>query len=259
MSVISITTDFGNVDGFVGVMKGVMLGITGGGTDFVDVSHDIPAGDIASGAWVLANSYKFFSPGTVHLAIVDPGVGSKRRGLIIRSNDYCFVAPDNGLLSLVMETLGVVDCFVIDRPKFWRADVSATFHGRDIFAPVAAHLASGKDASELGSEIEYSSLVRLPDRPLEIAKQGITGAVAYVDRFGNLITNIDSASLESSRHVVVNGREIEVQSTYSSVRRGDLVALGGSHGFVEVAMNGGRADFVLKAQIGTEVLLMLDH
>jgi S-adenosylmethionine hydrolase len=257
--VISITTDFGNVDGFVGVMKGVMLGITHGGTSFVDISNEIAPGDIASGAWILANSFKFFPPGTVHLAIVDPGVGSKRRGVIIRSSDYLFVAPDNGLLSLALESLGAVDCFEIGNPKFWRADVSTTFHGRDIFAPVAAHLAAGKDAKEFGNEIEYSSLIRLPDPRLDIAKSGITGVVRYIDRFGNLITNIDSASLESSRHLVAGGREIPVRESYSSVQSGELLALGGSHGFVEIAMNGGRADSALNAKIGTEVILKFDH
>ena len=259
MSVISVTTDFGTADGFVGVMKGVMHGISGGGISVIDLSHEIPAGDIASGAWVLANSYKFFPAGTVHLAIVDPGVGSKRRGLVIRSRDYHFVAPDNGLLSLVLETLGTVDCFMIDKPNFWRSEVSATFHGRDIFAPVAAHLAAGKGATELGSEIEYASLIRLPDRPLQIGKLVITGVVAYIDHFGNLISNIDSASLESSRHAFVNGHEVPVQSTYSAVVPGELVALGGSHGYVEIAMNGGRAADLLKAGIGTEVQLKLDH
>jgi S-adenosylmethionine hydrolase len=257
LKVITITTDFGNSDGFVGVMKGVMLGIEND-LKFVDLCNDIAPGDIASGAWTLANSYHFFPKGTIHLAIVDPGVGSSRRGLVVRSAGHLFVAPDNGLLTGVLQEVGAVDCYRINQPQYWRSEVSATFHGRDIFAPVAAHLASGVDAAAVGEEIDFESLVRLPSAPMEIGSDTVRGAVVHIDRFGNLITNIPATALESARHCVIHEKQVPVGETYSSVPPGHALALPGSHGFVEIGVNSGRAHASLDARVGTKVLLKLD-
>lgn len=257
MKLVSVTTDFGNTDGFVGVVKGVMLEIERD-LCFVDISNEVPPGDIASGAWILGNSYRYFPAGTIHLAIVDPGVGSSRRGLIVRSHKHYFVAPDNGLLTNVLQQDGPVDCFWINKPTFWREDVSATFHGRDVFAPVAAHLAAGVDPAEIGDPVECESLIRLPEVPLEMGHDTIRGAVVHIDHFGNLITNIPAAALQSAKLCMIHKKEVPVGETYSTVSPGHALALPGSHGFVEIGVNNGRAHASLDARVGTKVLLQLD-
>lgn len=257
MKLVSITTDFGNTDGFVGVVKGVMLEIERD-LRFVDLSNEVPPGDIASGAWILGNSYRYFPAGTIHLVIVGPGVGSPRRGLIVRSRKHYFVAPDNGLLTYVLQEEGSVDCFWINKEAFWREEVSCTFHGRDIFAPVTAHLAAGIDPAEMGDQVECESLIRLPEMPVEMGHDTIRGAVVYIDRFGNLITNIPATALESAKLCMIHKKEVPVGETYSTVLPGHALALPGSHGFVEIGVNNGRANSSLDARVGTKVLLQLD-
>jgi S-adenosyl-L-methionine hydrolase (adenosine-forming) len=254
---ITITTDFGNRDGFVGIMRGVMQGIAPQ-VNVIDISNEIEPGDIAAGAWILANAYEYFPQGTVHLAIVDPGVGSSRKGLIVSSRRYTFVAPDNGLLTYVLNREGPVDCYAIDQSSFWRKSVSFTFHGRDIFAPVAAHLAAGQSAANMGSPIDFETLVRLPDFAMKIGRDTADGVIVYVDRFGNLISNIPASALESARHCAIAGQRIDVGRTYSSVQPGQPVAIGGSHGYVEVGVNGGSAAQIFEADVGTPVVLSLE-
>lgn len=252
--IITFTTDFGNADGYVGAMKGVILGLASHVT-FVDISHDIPACDVVAGGWVLNNSYRWFPTSTIHMCIVDPGVGSDRRALIVRSKDYIFVAPDNGLLSTVLDHVGPVDCFWIDKPKFWAKEVSNTFHGRDVFAPIVGNLATGRHPSQLGDPIEYDSLVRLPPSIPVVKGDSITAAVVYIDRFGNLITNAAASLLETAKGCTIEGKDIQMGGTYSSVPPGNAAAYPGSHGFIEIGINQGRADNTLRATIGTPVLI----
>jgi len=251
---ITITSDFGNRDGFVGIMRGVIQGIAPQ-VNVIDISNEIDAGDIASGAWVLANAYEHFPQGTVHLAIVDPGVGTRRQGLIVCSRRYTFVAPDNGLLTYILNKEAPVDCYTIDQPSFWRENVSATFHGRDIFAPVAAHLAAGKNAAYMGSSIDFEMLVRLPEPALKVDQGNARGVVVYVDRFGNLISNIPASQMETAKTCLLAGKQFDVGETYSSVPPGQPVAIAGSHGFVEVGVNGGSAAQIFEADVGTLLTL----
>jgi S-adenosyl-L-methionine hydrolase (adenosine-forming) len=255
--IITITTDFGDLDGFGGIMKGVMAGIAPP-VQFVDVSNQIAPGDIAGGAWVLGNAFAYFPAGTIHLAVVDPGVGSTRRGVIVRSKKYTFVGPDNGLFTYVLQDIGAVDCFSIDRPSYWRENVSSTFHGRDIFAPVCAHLAAGVEPKKLGSPIGFSELIRLPLPEFEVKGATVDGVVVYVDRFGNLITNIPVSALVSARSARMGEVRIPVGETYSSVEPGRPLALPGSHGYLEIGINQGNAAKELNAAVGAPVVLKLD-
>lgn len=254
--ITTITTDFGLSDGFVGIMKGVILELAPN-ANFVELSNDVRAGDIESGAWILANSYRFFPKGTIHLAVVDPGVGSQRRGIIVRNSDYTFVGPDNGLFSLVLDHIGKVDCFWLNESRFWLKDVSRTFHGRDIFAPVVAHLLSGRRPEELGSPLPYSEVVRLPARPLEVHKSTVQAVIVYIDRFGNLISNAPNSVLESATYCTVRGARIPLCQMYSAVPHGQPIACLGSHGYLEIAINQGNAAHVLNASIGTPIEIEL--
>ncbi|HUK81543.1 MAG TPA: SAM-dependent chlorinase/fluorinase, partial [Verrucomicrobiae bacterium] len=191
MPIIALTTDFGSSDWFVGSMKGVILGINPQVT-IVDLTHEIPAGDIRAGAFALAASYKCFPRLTVHCAVVDPGVGSERAPIAVKSADYFFVGPDNGVLSYALAQEKVREVRRLDNDEYFRKPVSHTFHGRDIFAPAAAHLSNGVPMNSLGSEVNEFVRVAWPQVNID---GGVThGQVIYIDRFGNCITNISSVA-----------------------------------------------------------------
>lgn len=195
-ALITLTTDFGMADGYVGVMKGVILGLNPD-VAIVDLSHDIPPQAIADAAYVLRRSYEFFPPGTIHLVVVDPGVGTERRAVALSTPEATFVAPDNGVLTYVLdharadgqETKAV---HLLNR-QYWLPQVSSVFHGRDIFAPVAAHLSLGVALDQLGPWIE--DLVTLPAPHLERQPEKIVGQVMHIDHFGNVLTNISASDL----------------------------------------------------------------
>jgi S-adenosylmethionine hydrolase len=242
MSIITLTTDFGGGDWFVGSMKGVILGLNPQVT-IVDITHGVPAGDIRAGAFALLASYRHFPQNTVHVAIVDPGVGSSRAAIVVRTEDYFFVGPDNGVLSFALGREKIQEVRRLENEKFFRAPVSKTFHGRDVFAPVAAHLSCGIPCSELGGTV--ADVVRLP-----WPKQtGNHGEVVYIDRFGNVITNIERPAVK----VVVAGREISVVDFYQQVPAGQPLALIGSTGFLEIAVNGDGAASALNLNVGDPV------
>src|ERR1041384_1514346 len=193
MAIITLTTDFGMADWFVGSMKGVILGIEPRAT-IVDIAHEVPPGDIRAGGFALAASYRCFPRQTVHLAVVDPGVGSSRQAIAVRTADYWFVGPDNGVLSFaLMQEKMLLEIRRLDNDVYSRKPVSSTFHGRDIFAPVAARVALGVEADALGQKLE--DYVRLPWPPTKFELNVVTGEVVYIDRFGNAITNIDFPAL----------------------------------------------------------------
>ncbi|MBI4161488.1 MAG: SAM-dependent chlorinase/fluorinase [Acidobacteria bacterium] len=196
-SIVTLATDFGERDPYVGAMRGAILAVNPAAV-LIDLSHDIPPHDILAGAFLLATSFDTFPPGTIHLAVVDPGVGTARRPLLVRTRDYLFLAPDNGLLSLALERQPAAAAFHVTAREFFRPEVSATFHGRDLFAPCAGWLSRGIPPDRFGPEA--GDLVRLGvDAPAR-AGSVLRGAVIHVDRFGNLITNLSRAAVTAAGH-----------------------------------------------------------
>jgi S-adenosyl-L-methionine hydrolase (adenosine-forming) len=253
---IALLTDFGLRDHYVGTMKGVVLGICPDAT-LVDISHEVAAHDVLGGALELAASYRYFPSGTIFLVVVDPGVGSTRRGVAVDLGEYRFVAPDNGVLSIVLDQSPPQRAAELTDRKYARPTISKTFEGRDRFAPAAAWLANGIELTALGRPA--SSLVRL-DVPLPRATDdGVDGEVLRVDRFGNLITNIDAATLvKIAATVKVRvGRQVipGIVSTYADAASGELCALVGSSDRLEIAVNGGSAAAMLGLGRGAVVQL----
>jgi S-adenosylmethionine hydrolase len=261
MAVITLLTDFGSRDAYVGIMKGVILGINPA-VRLVDLTHEVGSGDIAGGGFILASAWRWFPPGAVHLAVVDPGVGSERRPLVIRAGDHWFVGPDNGLFTAVLDTAGEVSVRELTEEAWRLTPVSRTFHGRDIFAPAAAWLSRGVSGEEMGPPLEQP--VRAAWLP-EAARGagGLTrGVVLHVDVFGNLITNITREEVErkSSGGGPLalewdGGRATRLVGAFAEGSDGEPVMLIGSAGFLEVAVNRGSAAEVTGVQRGDEVRL----
>ena len=255
---ITLLSDFGLSDVYVGVMKGVIAQINPALT-VVDLTHQIPPQNIAAGRFSLMNAYPYFPGGTVHIAVVDPGVGSYRRGVAIQLDAGFLVGPDNGLFSGVLIKNPVVAAVELTNPQYWRTlSPSTTFHGRDIFAAVGAHLASGISIELLGEVIDPTTLVQLgiPERTL--TPTSVTGCIQYIDHFGNLVTNIPAADVEGKTwSVAVGTHMIPASQTYSDRKLGDIVALIGSHGWLEVAVNGGSAQSELQLDTGANVQVLL--
>ena len=272
-AVITLTTDFGLSDAYVAAMKGVILGINPRAR-LVDVSHAVPPQDIGEAAFILGSAWRYFPPGTLHLAVVDPGVGSERRAIILKTPSACFVGPDNGVFSYVTEeysagpgspvgsTPGLrslppgLEAVAITRTEFWRSPVSLTFHGRDVFAPVAAHLSLGHPIEEFGERVE--SLVMLPSPRAERRADGsLVGRVLHIDGFGNLVTSIACRDLPPARTgvaVMIAGREIRgLVRTYADAE--GLLALEGSSGYLEVSLRDGSARDLLGAGVGDQVIV----
>ncbi len=256
--VITLTTDFGMEDGNVGVMKGVIYRINPGAS-IVDLSHDIAPQNIANAAYVLRRAYKYFPQGTVHGVVVDPGVGSERRAIAVQSDQAFFVAPDNGVLTYVLQELAEksekVRIVNLTNPAYWLPQVSNVFHGRDIFAPVAAHLSLGVEIGALGQEIE--DVVMLSPLQLDIRQGKITGRVAHIDHFGNLLTNIpesDLISLGDGLTIRVAGREIKgLSKTFAEGPIGELIGFIDSSGHLAIAVVNGSAQQLLKSLVGESV------
>ena len=259
MSIITLTTDFELADGYVGTMKGVILGIAPTAT-IVDISHDIPPQDMREAAYTLYAAYPYFPQGTIHVVVVDPGVGSERRGIALRTPQATFVAPDNGVLSYVVAGERVEQIVHLTNPCYHLSPVSRTFHGRDIFAPAAAHLARGIPLAELGDPLTEIVAFSLP-RPQVRSDGTIVGQVIHVDRFGNLITSITATDLAD--HSLLGASVIEIKgqgirgiaNTYAEVATGKLLAIVGSSNRLEIAVSGGSASQTLEAKVGDEVLL----
>ncbi|MDY7078889.1 MAG: SAM-dependent chlorinase/fluorinase [Chloroflexota bacterium] len=262
LPLVTLLTDFGAADGYVGAMKGVILGIFPDAR-LVDISHEIAPQNLRQAAYVLYTAYPFFPSHTVHLVVVDPGVGSARRPIALRTPAGLFVGPDNGVFSYVMACEPVQTIVELADPRYRLSQTSYTFHGRDVFAPAAAHLAAGVPITALGPPV--SDPVTFSSPRLEVASGGITGEVLYTDHFGNLITSIgrlvwcgDELALgpafqgvggggqvqfkADEATVVVGGREIAgVRPTYAGVEPGEILALVGSRGHLEIAVREGNA------------------
>lgn len=253
MPVISLLTDFGLSDPYAGIMKGVIVSICPDAR-IIDISHEVAPQDVHGAAYVLAAAYPYFPPGTIHVAVVDPGVGGSRRIIAARTASGVFLAPDNGLLTLVLDEQEPVAVCRVENPGIFLHPVSRTFHGRDIFAPAAARLACGMEMAKLGAPVPARSLARLdfgpPPRPDENGR--LKGAIIAVDRFGNLVSNIREADLESafgSRYaggkgicVQVAGRVVSgICGAYQEVPEGAPLAIIGSTGRLEISVNAGNA------------------
>jgi S-adenosylmethionine hydrolase len=253
VNVITLTTDFGTSDWFVGTMKGVMLKIHPRAR-IVDLTHEIAPGNIRAGAFALAASAPYFPNGTVHVAVVDPGVGGARRAIAIRTRRYVFIGPDNGVLSLAAANEEVRSVRVLQNEGLFLKHISRTFHGRDIFAPVAAHLSQGTGFRKLGARAGSYVQVDWP-QPF-VDADGVRGEVVYLDRFGNAITNIPADAVPAGDRVEVWMKRTQVgtlESSYESVPAGAPVAVVGSTGFVEVAVNTGSAARVLALKPGDPI------
>lgn len=246
--IVTLLTDFGTDDVYVGVMKGVILQINSAIT-IVDLTHQISPQNIGLGSFQLQNAYLHFPPGTVHLAVVDPGVGGGRNAVALATAAGFFVGPDNGIFTGVLadglqsSATFAAQAVALDNPRYWyTATPSATFHGRDIFAAVAAHLASGIPLPELGKPVAVEHLTSLNLPQCQATATGIQGSVQAIDRFGNGISNISAAAVRHrSWSVTVRGQVFPHYSTYSEAAPGSPLSLIGSHGWVELAVSQGNA------------------
>ena len=248
---ITLLTDFGTSDPFVGVMKGVILEINPQ-AQIVDLTHDVDPQDIPEAAFLLKTSYRYFPAGTIHLVVVDPGVGTERRAIALRTNQHRFVAPDNGVLSYVLSQETVEQAVALTNEEYFLPQVSRTFHGRDIFAPVAAHLSLGVSLEDLGEPI--SDLTQIPLPHPTIKPDTIEAQVIHIDRFGNLITNL--AEKQFDEWLSTGAREqIEIETgeqtlrgisqSYADMPEGSLLAIFGSSGHLEISANQASASQLL--------------
>jgi S-adenosylmethionine hydrolase len=253
---ITLLTDFGDRDGYVGILKGVIAGICPT-ANVIDLTHQISPQDIAAARFVLLTAYGYFPAGTIHLVVVDPGVGTARRAIALQTARAYFVAPDNGVLSGVLERDTTHAAVSLTEPVYWRVpQPSQTFHGRDLFAPVAAHIARGTPLTELGTAISSENLVRLSFPPLQTKGSTVVAQIQHIDHFGNLITTLPASLVSADTWALhLQHTTIPAGTTYHDVLPGQLVALVGSHGWVEIAVNGGSAYERLRVQIGYEVEL----
>jgi len=260
MPIITLTTDFGEADHYLACMKGAILQIAPA-VQIVDVTHVIGRHDVVHAAFVLRQVFDFFPDGTVHIAVVDPGVGTTRRLIAGRYGAQTILAPDNGLVSLIHRDFALAELRVIQNPHLFRSEVSATFHGRDILAPVAAHLTRGMLLEAVGPMIDQLEILNL-EKVVPLPDGGLEGQVLYIDHFGTLITNVSQDDLA---RLADSGREMDVhvgplrvgplRRIYADVRPGEIVALIGSTGMLEVAINQGNAAAQLRAAPGTIVVI----
>ncbi|MDY7016033.1 MAG: SAM-dependent chlorinase/fluorinase [Cyanobacteriota bacterium] len=257
---VTLSSDFGLQDGYVGMMKGAIACIDPS-LAVIDVTHDIPPQNLIAARFCLLNAYPYFPEGTVHVAVVDPGVGSERRAVAIELADGFLVGPDNGIFSGILNRVPAKAAVELTHPQYWRSrSASSTFHGRDIFAPVGAYLASGTPLARLGRTIDPATLVELPLPEVETTANGLNGCIQYIDRFGNAIANIPAATVAGKRWTVALGdRLIPSGTTYSDVCAGEAIALIGSHGWVEVAVNGGSAQSILQLDWHSRVKIIFQE
>ncbi len=257
---ITLTTDFGHQDPFVGIMKGVISGINLQ-AQVVDLTHGVPRQYILAAALILRYSAAYFPRGTIHVAVVDPGVGGARRPLLIESEGNFFVGPDNGILSLALEEKRPTRIIHLSNPRYHLQPTSAIFHGRDIFAPVAAYLSLGINPAAFGESVE--TFVRLTVPQAVTTGRSIAGEILYIDSFGNLFTNVRDRDLKGlpGEKLVISLGKVAVRGlapNYASGAAGDLVAVINSWGLLEIAANRDSAEKRTAAKIGDKVQVLLD-
>jgi S-adenosylmethionine hydrolase len=258
--VITLTTDFSE-DFFAGVMKGVIAGINPD-AHVIDITHALALGDIRAGAFALMVSCAYFPAGSIHVVVVDPGVGSARRILCARTQSYVFLAPDNGILSWMLDRQPPIDVHAVEERKFFLPAVSSTFHGRDVFAPVAAHLSLGTKVEELGPPVAPGAITRIEfPKPVRPDARTLKGKILYIDRFGNGITNISAddlkgADLAAVRVDVLSSSIKGLSRSYVGALPGTALALLGSAGFLEIACSVGSAAKRFGLKVGENVTVV---
>jgi len=252
--IITLTTDFGEKDYSVGAVKGVILSINPE-VKIIDITHQLQPFDLISAAFTLKNVYSYFPAGTIHLVVVDPGVGSKRKPILIQTEKYVFVGPDNGIFSRIGEP--IKKRIHLTNSKYFLNPFSSTFHARDIFAPVAAYLSLGVKIDEFGKPLK--KLVSLEIPKIQFRENKLTGEIIRVDNFGNLITNIQPENVKKGfRTIKIKGKKIlSISRTFSNTPEGKILAYRGSAGFLEIGVNQGSAAKKLKAKIGEKVEITL--
>ena len=262
-SIITLTTDFGASDPFVAIMKGVILGINPD-VELIDLCHDIRAFDVMDAAYLLGNAYRYFPPRTIHLVVVDPGVGTQRRPLMVSADRYYFIAPDNGVLSLIYAKEEALYVRHITSSYYFREPVSQTFHGRDIFAPIAAWLSRRVESDKFGDLItDYVKFV--PPAPKRLNDKLVKGVVVRVDRFGTLTTNLSPTDIPELfgetpapfKMLVGKGEVTQLKKAYAEGAQGEVFAILGSAGYLEIAQNRGSASQTLGVGRGIEVGIAL--
>lgn len=257
-SVITLLTDFGTVDYFVAAVKGVIL-TTNPEVSLVDITHEVPAQDIEAGAFTLLTCYRDFPSGTIHVAVVDPGVGSARRGIVIQAGSHYFIGPDNGLFSYICDRESAYEVFQLTEERYFRLNPSLSFHGRDVFAPVAAALSTGVKPEQFGPRIKDE--VRLaPLAPVSDQDGSLRGRIIHIDHFGNCISNFTRADISDSDQVkLLVGRKVIRQFRRffadDAGTKDKLFAIWGSAGFLELSINGGSAALLLRAKRGDPVVI----
>lgn len=257
MNLITLTTDFGYKDPFVGMMKGVILSISDS-ANIVDITHGITSQNILEGAFIISKSFKYFPNDTVHVVVVDPGVGSSRRPLLIASSSHYFVGPDNGVFSMIIENDPYSRVYEVTEEKYFLKSISSTFHGRDIFAPVAAWLSKGFSTGSFGRIVEDYAKITIP--PVERRQSIIKGSVIYTDTFGNIITNIPRGVVDellqkgispSNIHIEICGHKISgIRKCYADTKEGEPGIIINSFNLIEIYTYSGNAAKILKAQKG---------
>ncbi len=255
--IITLTTDFGLRDPYVAEMKAVVLGISPD-SRIVDITHEIEKFNIRMGAYILAAASSYFPKGTIHVAVVDPGVGTRRRAVLVQAEDQYYVGPDNGVLALATERRGTRHIYGIENPEFMLPEISNTFHGRDIFAPAAAYLASGISPSEFGPEIH--GIVTSRFAKIRRRENSLAGEVIHVDGFGNIVTNLRERDLEAmGAKETINiqledtALELKLCRAYSEVQLQKPLAIVGSHSFLEISINQGEAAKTFDVSVGDKV------
>lgn len=258
--IITLLTDFGITDPYVASMKGVILNINPRCT-LIDITHHVNPHDIQEGAFLLAKTYSYFPKGTIHLSVVDPGVGGARKPILLETKNYFFVGPDNGLFTLVAEKEKVKQTVVLTEKKYFLSKVSITFHGRDIFAPVAAHLSLGVPSKTFGEKLDHWVKLNLKE-PVARGKK-LFGEIVLIDHFGNLISNINQARFTSFTKnypfVIRIGEKAiaNIKKGYWEGKKQETIALFGSGGFLEISIREGNAQRVLKMKKGDPITIVI--
>ena len=255
--IVTLLSDFGSSDAYAGIMRGVIMNIAPQAR-LVDLTHEVPPQSVAAGALLLRSAVEYFPDGTVHLAVVDPGVGSDRAPIVAITERAVLVGPDNGLLQPSWEVLGLREIRRIAADELFLKPVSRTFHGRDIFAPIAGHLAAGRAPASVGPRLENAQSLAAPGFAGAVSadqRGEVVGSVLHVDRFGNLISNIAAAGLEDVWVDVAGRRIAGLSASYSDAPLGEIVVLEGSWGTVEIACNGGSAALALGCGVGAALTL----
>lgn len=258
--IITLLTDFGIKDPYVAQMKGVILSINAE-AQIIDISHEVSKHNIHEAAFILLSTYSKFPKRSIHVVVVDPGVGTRRKAIVVETRRYLFVGPDNGVLSLAVDDDGVVRAYEIKNPLFLRSHISSTFHGRDIFAPVAAYLSLGIPPEYVGPEIDFRRIKRIAEpKALIIDDKTFRACVIYIDNFGNVITNIKADMVPKGVHNITikfKDKELTIpfKRAYNDVPKGEVLSLIDSFNYLEVAVNQGNAAKRLGLSVGDSIVI----